>query len=141
MPSWRASKPARDGGTVRAELLTAARDDRLGRLQGDAKLGEDVGGERVGNTEHAEQDVLGAERLPFGVVERVGERLLSLGPMPREAGTRSSAPGPNVSSSRSRTAWKSIPSVASASASILGAPPPMQGERGSSTASAVTPTS
>src|SRR5829696_2788427 len=59
--------------------------------------------------------------------------------MPRQAGTRSSAFGPNVSSSRSRTVSKSIPSAARASGSILAAPPPMQGARASSTASALTP--
>jgi hypothetical protein len=48
-------------------LLTVASDDCLGGLQGDADLAEDVGGERVGNAEHAEQDVLVGERLPVGV--------------------------------------------------------------------------
>jgi hypothetical protein len=48
----------------RAELLITARDDRLGRVLGEAQLAEDVGGERVGNGEHAEQDALVPERLP-----------------------------------------------------------------------------
>ena len=124
----------------RAELLIAARDDRLGRVLGDAQLAEDLGGERVGNGEHAEQDALVPERLPVGVVQRVGERLLRAWVTPRQPlRVCSSAPGPNFSSRRSRTASKSIPSVASASGSILGRPAATHGQSASSTASALTP--
>lgn len=45
-------------------------------MLGDAQLAEDLGGERAGNGEHAGQDALVPERLPVGVVERVGARLL-----------------------------------------------------------------
>jgi hypothetical protein len=75
---WRRSRqraPLR-AAPSRAELLIAARDDRLGRVLGDAQLAEDLGGERAGNGEHAGQDALVPERLPVGVVERVGARLL-----------------------------------------------------------------
>jgi hypothetical protein len=63
---WRRSRqraPLR-AAPSRAELLIAARDDRLGRVLGEAQLAEDLGGERVGNGEHAEQDALVPERLP-----------------------------------------------------------------------------
>jgi hypothetical protein len=66
---WRRSRqraPLR-AAPSRAEVLIAARDDRLGRALGDAQLAEDLGGERVGNGEHAEQDALVPERLPVGV--------------------------------------------------------------------------
>src|SRR6266545_2686358 len=67
---------ATESGTVCAALLTVASDDRRGRVQGDADLAEYVAGERVGDAEHAEQDVLVAKRLPVGMIERVGERHL-----------------------------------------------------------------
>src|SRR6266545_7164069 len=67
---------ATESGTVSAELLTAAVDCRFHCFQGDTKFAEDVGGKRVGNAKHAEQDVLVGERPFAGVIERVRERLL-----------------------------------------------------------------
>lgn len=139
---WRRSRqraPLR-AAPSRVEVLIAARDDRLGRVLGEAQLAEDLGGERVGNGEHAEQDAPVPERPPVGVVERVGERLPRAWVTPRQPPrVCSSAPGPNFSSRRSRTASKSIPSVAGASRSILGRPTATHGQSASSTASALPP--
>lgn len=96
--------------------LTVASDDRLGRLQGDPDLAEDVGGERGGHAEHAEQDVLVAEQLPPSAwPSACASAIFARGATPRQpARVCSSAPGPNVASRRSWTASKSIPSVARA---------------------------
>jgi hypothetical protein len=83
---WRRSRqraPLR-AAPSRAELLIAARDDRLGRVLGDAQLAEDLGGERAGNGEHAGQDALVPERLPVGVVERVASACFVRGVTPRQ---------------------------------------------------------
>src|SRR6266545_7809509 len=69
-------------------LLTAVGDDRLGPLEGDADLAQDVAGERVGHAEHAEQDVLVGERPFAGVIERERERLLQPWRDPQAGGPR-----------------------------------------------------
>jgi hypothetical protein len=110
---------ATDSGTVWAELLTASRDDLFDLRQGHAELGEDVGRELVGDAEQSEEHVLVLHRPLAGVVDRVRERHFQARHDAKAACARLfERARPNVSSNRSRTLSRSIPSVASASASI-----------------------
>jgi hypothetical protein len=123
-----------------AEFLIAARDDRLGRVLEDAQLAEELGGERVGNGEHAEQDALGPERLPRRRGRARGER------RPRGWGNAEAAAAGVLERARPELLLEALahrlevdPSVASASGSILGRPAATHGQSASSTASALTP--
>src|SRR6266498_613809 len=79
---------ATESGPVCAELLTAVSDDRLGPLEGDADLAQDVARERAGHAEHAEQDVLVGEPPFTGAIERKRGRLLHPRRDPQAGGTR-----------------------------------------------------
>jgi hypothetical protein len=115
-------------------ITAAVPHDRIRRLEGDAEFCKGASGERVANAEQAQQDMLVLHGLLAGVVERVDKRHLQTrrdAPDPRRsrlehprASLLEGAPRPNVSSSRPRTASRSIPSVARASASIRGAHTP-----------------
>src|SRR6266498_3490918 len=49
------------------------RDGGLDGLEGDAEFGERARRERVGDVEHAEQDVLVSDRLLASVIDRLGK--------------------------------------------------------------------
>jgi hypothetical protein len=92
-----------------------------GGLECDAEFRQDASGDRVRDAEHAEEHVLVPERPFGGEVEGVRERRLESWADTEAGLVRSSAPAPKVSSSRARTASKSIPRLARASGSIFAA--------------------
>jgi hypothetical protein len=107
----------------RAELLIAARDDRLGRVLGDASLPRIWAASESGTVSMPSRMRSSPSGCPSAWSSARVSACFVRGVTPRQPlRVCLSASGPNFSSRRSRTASKSIPSVASASGSILGRP-------------------
>jgi general stress protein YciG len=98
----------------RAELLIAARDDRLGRVLGDASLPRIWAASESGTVSMPSRMRSSPSGCPSAWSSARVSACFVRGVTPRQPlRVCLSAPGPNFSSRRSRTASKSIPSVAS----------------------------